>query len=208
MVALSGTSITILSILLGALFLTGRHQPGFLPWGSGPPPSPALQKQRELARWVIQHGGFVNLVTPSQQDRRMGEDDDFRSAQRLPKGEFTIWRASFSDNPRFSDEDFARFVEMAGAAGSVSHLNLSNTGVTAAGLAPLRSLGTSLTSLALRGTAAFTAESVPFIGACEKLRVLFVAGKAPGSADDAPALRELVAKLQGLLPQCEVTVAE
>ena len=124
--------------------------------GGGPPAS----EQRELAQWVIAHGGTV--VT----DKVL----EVKSAEKLPKGSFEIQRIELRD-ASISDLDLQKLSGLTGLvylglygtpitdAGlthlerlqSLAELELSYTQVTDAGLIPLKTLS-SLKKLYLTGT--------------------------------------------------------
>jgi predicted Ser/Thr protein kinase len=176
--------------------------------GTAPvPPMQSLsnrQRQIALARFVLENGGFVNVVTPFQTERRMGQVDDIYFVDDLPRGDFTVWRISFDDR-EFTDEDLAAAVRLCENAGPVSNLNLHGSGITASGIAQLTRLADSLTSLKLTETSAFTEESMPFLSACTNLRNLFISGTAPdASRAETEKQVELVRKLGELLPECHV----
>jgi predicted Ser/Thr protein kinase len=170
-------------------------------------PMPAMnnrQRQIALAEFVLNSDGFINVITPFQSEKRLGQADDIYSVEDLPRGDFTVWRVSFDDR-NFTDEDLASAVRLCEAAGPVSNLNLHGSGITASGIAQITRLADSLTSLKITETDAFTEESIPFLSACKNLRNLFITGTGPEASHAETAKQvELIRKLEGLLPECHV----
>jgi predicted Ser/Thr protein kinase len=175
------------------------------------PPAPAemspREKQAVLARYVINHGGFVNVVTPFQQERRMGsEGGDIYDLSELPKGEFSVWRVSLDDRA-FTDEALAGLVRRCEAAGTVTNVNLHGSGVTAKGMSMLLRINDMLDSLKLTETEAFSAESLPYLAACKRMRLLIVSASVPGDGtSDVKTTLELAETLRGILPNCDIRV--
>ena len=163
------------------------------------PPTPR-ELQLSLARWVWKHGGFVNIKTEFRNEHLMGEQHDIRSEGELPKGDFTIWRVSFSENADFDDEDMFGLISAAEGLHTVENLNLYGTHVTPLGLGQIIRLSDTLTGLGLRNTTAFSAASIPFITNCPKLRHLHISEPdGPGSG-----MSELISQIQQKLPDCQV----
>lgn len=178
----------------------------FLGTAPAPPTQGSTNRQRQiaLAQFVLENGGFVNVLTPFQTEKRMSGVDDIRSVDDLPRGDFTVWRISFDDR-HFTDEDLASAMRLCEAAGPVSNLNLHGSGVTASGMAQVTRLADTLTYLKLTETNAFTEESLPFLVACKSLRNLFITGTGPdASRAETEKQIELIRKLEELLPDCHV----
>ena len=137
----------------------------------------------------------------------MGDESDIHNEAGLPKGDFTIWRVSVSDQTKFNDEDLAGLIRACEVADSVSNLNLYGCGVTDAGMQHLPRLSSTLTSLNLRNTNAFTERSLPFLAACKLLHAVFVSTDftEPGNSG-TDSVADLAMKLRELLPECEVRV--
>lgn len=159
-------------------------------------PKATMQDQRALARWVFSRGGLINVATAFQKADQGGDEDGLHSEDTLPKGEFTIWRVSFSGDERFTDEDLSRFLSTAEKTQTVTNLSLHGTSVTSLGIASLPTLKNTLTNLDIRQTSALSAKSVESIAACDRLKMLFVTDTTPDHA--------LVEKLRSLLPDCEI----
>lgn len=163
-------------------------------------------RQYALARFVMEEGGFLNVTTPYQTEKRMGATDDLYSMNDLPRGDFSVWRISF-DKRSFTDEDLAIAMRLCEDAGPVSNLNLHGSGVTAAGMAQLPRIADSLTSLKITSTSAFSEESIPFLAACQKLRMVFASGPPPDAPQaDVQEIFELARRLEEMLPYCDVRV--
>lgn len=214
----SAVAVLSLAVLGGAGFSLVRSQPtvrqflGLAPVSSPlatteMPPATEMERQRALAKLVFAHGGFVNVTTPFRSDRIMGDESDIHDEAGLPKGDFTIWRVSVSDQTKFNDEDLAGLIRACEVADSVSNLNLYSCGVTDAGMQHLPRLSSTLTSLNLRNTNAFTQRSLPFLAACKLLRAVFVSTDftEPGNSG-TDSVADLAMKLRELLPECEVRV--
>lgn len=166
-------------------------------------PSPQA-RQAALARFVLAHGGFVNVTDAFRSERRMGSDADLRYLNDLPKGEFMVWRVSLDDRT-FTDEDLAALVRLCEAAGTVTNVNLHGSGITARGLTQITRLADTMVSLKLTETEAFTAESLPFLAACRNLRLLFVSGSQNEATNThIEAEMALVHRLRDVLPGCDV----
>jgi hypothetical protein len=162
------------------------------------------QRQIALAQFVLQNDGFINVLTPFQSEKRLGQGDDIYFVADLPRGDFTVWRVSFDDRD-FTDEDLASAMRLCEAAGPVSNLNLHGSGITASGIAQITRIADSLTSLKLSETDAFTEESIPFLSACKNLRSLFITGTGPDASHaDTEKQVKLIRKLEEALPECRV----
>lgn len=212
----AAVAVLSLAVLGGAGFSLVRSQPAvrqFLGLASVTPPvaTPAIppatemERQRALARLVFDHGGFVNVTTPFRSEQTVGEGADIHGEAGLPKGDFTVWRVSLSDRPRFGDEDLAGVIRACEDAGTVSNLNLFGTSVTPEGLTHLTRIAPTLTSLQLRGSKAFTARSIPFLAACKNLRLLFISTSLPGTTNASHQTDlETVRQLREMLPDCVI----
>lgn len=162
--------------------------------------------QRELARFAIGHGGFVNVTTPFQTERLMGVESDIHAFTGLPRGEFAVWRVSVADRG-FTDEDFAALVRLCEAAGSVTNVNLHGSSITPRGLAQITRMAETLTSLKLTETRAFASESLPFLATCRNLRLLFISSRLADASgphlEDGTGLKH---RLQEALPDCDIKI--
>ncbi|OAI56237.1 hypothetical protein AYO49_04710 [Verrucomicrobiaceae bacterium SCGC AG-212-N21] len=207
--------VIIAALLGGASFAYFKNQPYFqrlfgTAGADASPPSAEmtpLESQRALASFVTSHGGFINVVTPFQPERRMGSDGgDIYSMTELPKGEFSVWRVSLDDRS-FSDEALAGLVRRCEVAGTVTNVNLHGSGVTARGMQLLLRINDTIDSLKLTETEAFSAESLPYLAACKRMRLLIVSASFPGpGTSDVKNTMELAAKLGELLPNCDIRV--
>lgn len=162
-----------------------------------PAPAPA-SSQSDLARWVFEHGGFVNVETPSDPSRRMGDGDDIRQEADLPAGPFTIWRVSMSPMPISDELLFEEFVSKIREAGSVNNLSLPGLSVPADALRHLAGIET-LTNLNLMVSPALTMDAVPHIAACKRLTLLRIGGSA------LPVDAAVAAELRARMPDCSVS---
>lgn len=166
-------------------------------------PSPQA-RQAALSRFVLAHGGFVNVTDAFRSERRMGSDADLHYLNDLPKGEFIVWRVSLDDRT-FTDEDLAALVRLCEAAGTVTNVNLHGSGITARGLTQITRLADTMASLKLTETTAFTAESLPYLAACRNLRLLFVSGsQSEATNTNIGAKPALVQRLREMLPGCDI----
>lgn len=153
-------------------------------------------RQMELARFVMEHGGVVNVQTASNAEKAMGGTADLHSLADLPSEAFTIWRVSFLEAPVTDVAVYDELVIRIRDAGTVSNLNLHGLDVPPEALKNLVSMPT-LMSLDLMSSPAVTSASVPYIGACRQLRLLRVGGIPP--LDGAA-----MAQLRSLLPDCGI----
>jgi serine/threonine protein kinase len=171
------------------------------------PPAVVLterERQEALARFVINHGGIVNLTTPYQREKLLTEN--INTFPDLPRSEYTVWRVTL-DDPTFTDEDMPGLVRLCEDAGSVNNVNLHGSGVTAKGLVLLPRLNESMDSLNIANTAALSAKSLPYLVACKNLRLLKLSvGFVDGSSATTRTELELVHKLRDMLPECRIVV--
>jgi serine/threonine protein kinase len=200
------------AMLGGVGFSYLRVHPAVQRWlvgDSTPPVTIALterDRQELLARFVINHAGIVNVTTSFQTEKLMGERENINAIPDLPRSDYTVWRVTL-DDITFTDDDMAGLIRLCEDAGSVSNMNLHGSGVTARGLALLPRLNESLDSLNLTETAAFSAQSVPYLMACRNLRLLKVSvGFTDPSSAATRAELELVHKLRDALPDCNIRV--
>ncbi len=195
----------VLLLLLGAGF-AAAWQTGLLaaaPEGNpkaseaGRPVPPGVAPlQMELARFVMEHGGVLNLLTPTSAEKALGGLADLHVLADLPAGAFTIWRVSFLDVPITNVALYDELVARIRDAGTVSNLNLHGLKVPPEALKSLASMPT-LTSLDLMSSPAVTAAAVPYIAACRQLRLLRIGGMpAPEGA--------VMEQLRALLPDCGI----
>jgi predicted Ser/Thr protein kinase len=147
-------------------------------------PERPVDAQERLARWVFEHEGFLNVLTPDHESRDMGGAADIWDADHLPAGSYTIWRVCFavSGQPISNEKDLEELVSLAAAAGTVANLNLRGLrDMPAAALGGLSKLQ-SLSNLDLTASPLVTHEAVAHLAACKQLK--------------------LIAELQALLPDC------
>lgn len=153
-------------------------------------------RQMELARFVMEHGGVVNVQTAGTAEKAMGGTADLHALTDLPSEAFTIWRVSFLEAPVTDVAVYDELVTRVRDAGTVSNLNLHGLAVPPDALKNLTSMPT-LISLDLMSSPAVTSAAVPHIGACRQLRLLRVGGIPP--LDGA-----VMAQLRALLPDCGI----
>jgi serine/threonine protein kinase len=162
----------------------------------------ARERQLALAQFVVDNGGFFNFTTPFNTEKSTLEN--LGSMENLPKGEFFVWRVGMDDRT-FTDEDLASLTRLCETAGTVTNMTLHGSGITAAGVSLLTRLSGTLDSLNLTETKAFTAESVPFLGACKSLHLLIIPDSPLGAtSSEIQAHSELLRRLGDSLPQCDV----
>ncbi len=174
--------------------------------GAMPEPHSA-EAQRALARWVIDRGGVVNVITHEQPERLMGGPHDLDSADKLPEGRFTLWRISMLRVPNFGDEDLAALAIHAALAGDVENINLAGTSITAKGLVVLPKMASSLVNLNIKDTQAFTEEGFAPLSTLKNLRLLRISNvtEDPTNTDVGPMVR-LIDRLKGSIP--DLTISE
>ncbi len=161
-----------------------------------PVSSGVATQQMELARFVMENGGIVNVLTPTSSEKALGGPADVHALADLPSGAFTIWRVSFLDAPITNVAVYDELVARIRDAGTVSNLNLHGLAVPTEALKSLASMPT-LTSLDLMSSPAVTVAAVPYIGACRQLRLLRIGGiPAPEVA--------VMEQLRALLPDCGI----
>ncbi|MFN0079496.1 MAG: serine/threonine-protein kinase [Prosthecobacter sp.] len=156
-----------------------------------PQPAPAASEQLNLARWVMEHGGVVNVLTPTGTEKQQGGYADIHFAHELPAGPITVWRVSFLEAPITDLGAFEELVALIRAAGTVSNLNLHGLAVPTDALKHLADIPT-LTSLDLMSSPAVTLEAVPLLAACTQLKLLRVGDAA------------VIEQLRPLLPECGI----
>ena len=161
--------------------------------------------QMALARTVFARGGYVNVVTESSPAQMMGGEFELQSEAQLPKEDFQIWRATMHESYTFGDQDLAAVAAACASAGTVQNLNLASTKITAAGVAHLPRMADSLTSLNLKDTLGFSAESIESLAALRNLRLLRINRyiSDPNIIDVGPQLR-LINQLQSALPDLKI----
>ena len=192
--------VTSIVLLLGVGF-SAAWQAGWLASASATPaptapavppqPAPAASEQLKLARWVMEHGGLVNVLTPTSTEKQQGGYADIHFAHELPAGPITVWRVSFLEAPITDLGAFEELVALIRAAGAVSNLNLHGLAVPTTALKHLADIPM-LTSLDLMSSPAVTLESVPLLAACTQLKLLRVGDAA------------VVEQLRPLLPECGI----
>ena len=161
-----------------------------------PVPPGVVPQQIELARFVMEHGGVVNVQTPASSEKVQGGLADLHALVDLPSGAFTIWRVSFLDVPITNVAVYDELVARIRDAGTVSNLNLHGLAVPTDALKSLASIST-LMRLDLMSSPAVTSEAVPYIAACRQLRLLRIGGMpAPEGT--------VMEQLRALLPDCGV----
>ncbi|HSJ03435.1 MAG: serine/threonine-protein kinase [Verrucomicrobium sp.] len=174
---------------------------------SVPAVSPAQQAQMNLAQWVTNRGGAVNVSLPLQTDRTLGPGSDISAPENLPDGDYYVWRVSISSCSDFTDEDLAGLVKLCEAADTVSNLNLDRAKIAPSSLSQIIRLAPTLTHLRLTNTQSFSNESIHYLKLCNKLSHLYVTTREsdPFELDVGQDIR-LVQKMQELLPDCRITV--
>lgn len=228
--------LTALVILIG---VAAAWQAGWLPGGSGvaeaaganspvpaEPPMPAATtegeaaapEQLQLAVWVLEHGGILNVLTPENMWELEGPDvpvtwppplvqvpkagallagnSDVRFMSDLPQGRFHVWRVAFLGIP-LMEAAFAELVDLIAAADTVSHLNLRGLDVPTTALEKLAGLP-SLRSLDLRLSPAVTPAAMPYLGACKQLGLLRLGG------GESHVTESMLEELRSLLTGCGV----
>ncbi|MFZ2281325.1 MAG: serine/threonine-protein kinase [Prosthecobacter sp.] len=164
---------------------------------AGRPLSPDVNPQQmALARFVVEHGGVVNVQTPASSEKAMGGSADLDELADLPSGAFTVWRVSFLVVPVTDVAVYDELVARIRDAGTVSNLNLHGLAVPTDALKSLVSMPT-LTSLDLMSSPAVTAAAIPYIAACRQLRLLRIGGIPPLEG-------AVLEQLRALLPDCGV----
>lgn len=186
----------------------GIPQPSTSP---APPPTltPTSAERREaqiaLARIVFSKGGYVNVVSNRSPRQLMGAEHELHAEVELPEGDFQIWRIALHEARSFQDQDLAEVVDAAAVAGTVQNLNLASTRVTAAGIAHLRRMASSLTSLNLKDTLGFTEASLESLAALKSLTLLRINTRVsdPNIIDVGPDVR-LIDELKTALPALDI----
>jgi len=174
----------------GWLASTSGTAPAIAPAVS-PQPVPVASEQLKLARWVMDHGGLVNVLTPASTEKQQGGYADMHLAHELPTGPITVWRVSFLEAPITDSGAFEELVALIRAAGTVSNLNLHGLAVPTSALKHLADVPT-LTSLDLMSSSAVTLEAVPLLAACTQLKLLRLSDAA------------VIEQLRPLLPECGI----
>ncbi len=161
--------------------------------------------QLALARTVFARGGYINVVTESSPQQMLGVQYELQSEAQLPDEDFQIWRAAMHEAHGFGDQDLAAVVDACVVAGTVQNLNLASTKITAAGVAHLPRMASSLKSLNLKDTLGFCAESIESLAALRNLRLLRINKviSDPNIIDVGPELR-LINELQTALPDLDI----
>ncbi|MCA9153404.1 MAG: hypothetical protein KDA38_01390, partial [Planctomycetales bacterium] len=193
--------------------------------GTNSPPTPAtttatasatviaddMKKQREIARWVFEHGGLVDLVPPagSIDEARLAHDYEkrrFQNVESLPQEAFRIWRVSFAQNSEFNDADLSEFLALAKSVNSITNLNFGGTAVTSSGIQGLSAFASQLVELAIHNTPAASNESIEALAGLKKLRTLFLARPLGTDAEtsDSHLSPESLLVLQRALPECNI----
>ncbi len=160
-------------------------------------PASPVPEQLKLAKWVVSHGGFVNVQIPSSVDRPMGGDADIDHASGLPPGAFTVWRVCFSAMPILNADDLEELVSYICEAGTVSNLNLRGISLPAEALECLSTIET-LINLDMMASATVTREAIPYLSACKHLTLLRIGGA------QLPVDSAIAAELRTLMPGCVV----
>ncbi len=161
-----------------------------------PVPKAPAPEQMKLARFVMEHGGVMNVQTPTISDKTLGGPAELRALADLPSGAFTIWRVSFLDMPITNVELYDELVALIRDAGTVSNLNLHGLTVPTDALKSLASMST-LMRLDLMSSPAVTSSAVPYIAACKQLRLLRIGGMPAPEAG-------VMEQLRALLPDCGI----
>lgn len=149
---------------------------------------------------MVDHGGFVNVETPSNPYRRMGDEHDIQAINELPAGPFTIWRVSMSSMPISDEQIFEELITKVREAGSVNNLSLPGLSVPPDALRHLAEIE-NLTNLNLMVSPALTIDAVHHIAACKSLTLLRIGGAA------LPVDATIVAELRMRMPDCSVSDA-
>ncbi|WP_395748068.1 serine/threonine-protein kinase [Prosthecobacter sp.] len=157
-------------------------------------PDPA---QIKLAKWVFDHGGWVNVQTPNSIAKPMGGDADIDRVSALPAGPFTIWRVNLSSRPIPDEATLAGLVENIRGAGTVLNLNLRGLALPASALKHLSTIET-MTNLDLMASPTVTRDAIPYLAACKNLTLLRIGGS------QLPVDAFIAAELRTLLPECAV----
>ncbi|MEZ6113550.1 MAG: protein kinase [Pirellulaceae bacterium] len=193
--------------------------------GTNSPPTPAttsatasatviaddMKKQREIARWVFEHGGLVDLVPPagSIDEARLAHDYEkrrFQNVESLPQEAFRIWRVSFAQNSEFNDADLSEFLALAKSVNSITNLNFGGTAITSSGIQGLGAFASQLVELAIHNTPAASNESIEALAGLKKLRTLFLARPLGTDAETnySNLSPESLLVLQRALPECNI----
>lgn len=203
-------------VLLGA-GATVAWQAGWLPKGqeskaqapAGNPSAPAVEpvparpapEQVNLAQWVFDHGGFVNVQTSASSEKQMGGAADIYSASALPVEPFTIWRVCHSTMPISDEVVLEELISHIRTAGTVANLNLRGLAVPSDALRHLATIET-LTNLDLMASPAVTRDAIPHLGACKRLALLRIGGS------QLPVDGVIAEELRTLLPDCIIKDAD
>ncbi len=193
--------LLVLGTGLFAVWQVLRPEAAGQPPETGPSATPAAAvpaiapEQAKLARWVVERGGFVNVLAAGSTERRMGEEADIHAVVELPVVPYTVWRVCFSEAPIADAVVFEELVELIQEADTVANLNLRGTTVPAEALESLALMPT-LTNLDLTASPAVTLAAVPHIAACRQLKLLRIGGSSP-AWDGA-----ITDELRVLLPDC------
>lgn len=161
---------------------------------------------RKFARWIFDHGGFLNATWSTRQKKETTSDYDVRDIAAVPDtDDFVIWRVNFVENPTFDDSDLDDLVGWCQRAGTVTNVGLQGTAITPAGLAVLPKMADTLVSLDIERTGALSEESVRHITGCVRLDYLRVTlryrvDQPPGTVPDD----ELVERVKAGLPDLKV----
>lgn len=169
-------------------------------------PSERREAQVALAKFVFLQGGFVNVMTDTLQQPLMGPAYELRTEGQLPPERFVIWRVSLHEAPWFDDADLSALVDYCVKAKSVQNLNLASTNITPAGVAHLVRMSDSLSSLNLKDTRGFSAESIQALGSLKNLRLLRINSivSDPMNIDVGPEMR-LMDQLREELPDIKIS---
>ena len=186
---------------------TGQESKALVPAGNPsapaaePVPARPAPEQANLAQWVFDHGGFVNVQTSASSEKQMGGAAGIYSASALPAEPFTIWRVCHSTMPISDEAVLEELVSRIREAGTVANLNLRGLAVPSDALRHLASIET-LTNLDLMACPAVTRDAVPHLGACKRLTLLRIGGS------NLPVESFIAEELRMLLPDCIIKDAD
>ncbi len=149
---------------------------------------------RELANWVFQKGGFLQIRT---------EDGNIYSSAELPKGVFEIWRISLEGQKGFTDVDLKVLVGYCYRLPLITNINLESTAITPVGAVELTRLSDRLHGLNMANTQAVSDDCIELLGKFSKLDLLVLSVFEQPVGSQFPALTNNGSeRLRHLLPEC------